>query len=181
MVLSGTGCFDCQSAGNSRLSRLHMWTTLLLLRHPLQSRMKRADLIWQKKVCPAASFPLSILCLQTQSTWAPSPWLQLHFAAQALTLIDKPLTFVAASSIFCATSVVPLCPPFSWKWILFNRAPVLPPHLHLLSIFSYVRTQRSSHKTEVLSSHRTLASFFYHHSLDSCCGNFLLPHEHGSL
>ena len=105
-----------------------------------------------------------------------------HSAAQTLTLtMDKPLTSVAASFIFCATSVVPLCPPFFRKWVLTHPAQVSPPHLHLLSIFSYGRTQWCSHKTEALSSHSTLASFFYHHRPDSCCGNFLLPYKHGSV
>lgn len=51
----------------------------------------------------------------------------------------------------------------------FTPAPPSAQHL------SYGKIQWCSHKTEVLISHSMLTSSFYHHRLDSCCGNFLLP------
>lgn len=118
--------------------------------------MKFAGLIWQKPVCPAASFPLSIFCLKTQSTvpsLGPHNSYRQHFAAQTLTLtMDKAQTSIAVRFIFCATFVVPFCQTFSQIQVLTHTAQVPPPHLPFARwCHSYggVTSQRS----EVLGSH----------------------------
>lgn len=125
----------------------------------------------------------SISHLRTQSTRSP------HYdptTATGNTLLLELYPDNGQASDFCCFNFYFLCCIHlaSLSTILLkmgDSAQVSPPHLHLLSIFSYSRTQWCSHKTEVLSSHRTWTNFFHHHRPDSSCGKFLLPYEHGHV
>lgn len=186
MALNGTGCSDCQSAGQLKTDQAGCVNYPVT---PQASLVVKDEACWPNTAEGSLSHCQfsSIHLMSTDSehmipSLRPHHSHRQHFAAQTLTLtMDKSLTFVALSFTFCATSVVPLCPLFSQKRGLTHPAQFSPHHLHLFSTFGYGRTQQCSHKTEVLSLHSTLASFLYHHGPDSYCGNLLLPYEHGSV
>lgn len=80
----------------------------------------------------------------------------------------------------CYISCVPLSTVllkmgFDSPWTSLTPSPPSAQHL------SYGKKRWCSYKTKVLISHTTFTSCFYHHRSDSCCGNFPLPWEHGSV